>query len=29
MITAARKYLGWAPEVELEDGLRRLIASLA
>jgi UDP-glucose 4-epimerase len=28
MITAARKYLGWAPEVELEDGLRRLIASL-
>lgn len=28
-ITAARKCLGWEPEVGLEDGLRRLIASLA
>jgi dTDP-glucose 4,6-dehydratase len=27
-ITRARQLLGWAPEVELEDGLRKTIASL-
>jgi dTDP-glucose 4,6-dehydratase len=27
-ITRARQLLGWAPEIELEDGLRRTIASL-
>jgi dTDP-glucose 4,6-dehydratase len=27
-ITRAKQLLGWAPEVELEDGLRRTIASL-
>jgi dTDP-glucose 4,6-dehydratase len=27
-ITRARQVLGWAPEIELEDGLRRLLASL-
>ncbi len=27
-ITRARQLLGWEPEVELEDGLRRLLASL-
>jgi dTDP-glucose 4,6-dehydratase len=27
-ITRARQVLGWEPEVELEDGLKRLVASL-
>jgi dTDP-glucose 4,6-dehydratase len=27
-ITRARQLLGWEPEVELEDGLRRLLVSL-
>jgi dTDP-glucose 4,6-dehydratase len=27
-VTRAHQLLGWAPEVELEDGLRRTIASL-
>jgi dTDP-glucose 4,6-dehydratase len=26
-ITRARQVLGWEPEVELEDGLRRLLAA--
>jgi dTDP-glucose 4,6-dehydratase len=28
-ITRARQVLGWEPEVELEDGLRRLLAAIA
>jgi dTDP-glucose 4,6-dehydratase len=27
-ITRARQLLGWQPEVELEDGLRKTISSL-
>ncbi len=27
-ITRARQVLGWQPEVELEEGLRRLLASM-
>jgi dTDP-glucose 4,6-dehydratase len=27
-ITRARQLLGWGPEIELEEGLRRTIASL-
>ncbi len=27
-ITRARQLLGWEPEIELDDGLRRLLASL-
>jgi dTDP-glucose 4,6-dehydratase len=27
-ITRARELLGWAPEVDLEEGLRRWVASL-
>jgi dTDP-glucose 4,6-dehydratase len=28
-ITRARQLLGWEPEIELEEGLRRTLASLA
>jgi nucleoside-diphosphate-sugar epimerase len=28
-ITRARQVLGWEPQIELEEGLRRLLASLA
>ena len=27
-ITRARQLLGWEPEIELDEGLRRLLASL-
>ena len=27
-ITRAQQLLGWSPEIELEDGLRRTISSL-
>ena len=27
-ITRAQQLLGWAPEIELDDGLRRTLASL-
>ena len=27
-ITRAKEILGWAPEIELEEGLRRMLASM-